>query len=840
MAGDLSYAVRSLSRSPGFTIAAILTLSIGIGATTAIYSVVETILLRPLPFAGGDRLVELVEWAPHPIPGRPPLRSGLTYTEFLEWRTRSKTLREAAATITMAQRMVKTPDGAAGLWGAAISSNALEMLGVRAMLGRIIGPQDDASPDVVVLSHDVWRLHYHSNPDIVGTVLEFRAGALLAPIPPRMLTVIGVMPSDFQFPSGALDFFTPFVLDPSKPPPRVDVIATLAEGVSLQGAGEDAALMGHTLRPPWPAASTPPSGPRFEIRSLKEQAVAPLRPALRVLFAAVAVVLVIVCANVANLMLARGIARRREVAVRLSVGASRQHIVSQVLAEALVLAAVGGVLGALLGAGGVTLVKQLATVDAPGIFRLMFGTTILPRAHEIHVSGRVLVTALTIASIAAALFAVLPAWHLARTSHLDALGSRGSGSGPAARRLRSALVVGQLVLATVLLVGAGLLAHSFLRLSTFNKGYDPSPVLAFNLLFPDQYSSARKGETIGVLLDRFRARPGVQAAGFARHGLLIGEELYIGRWVPAGRTIAEMRNENIRVRSVSDGFLTAMGVPILAGRDLSPSDNANAARVVVINRLAADRYFGPNPVGQVVEWHLDKSVFQVTVAGVVENVRQESASDELRPEMFVDYRQYMKAEAEVRPAGASRVQNEGAIGFLSFAIRTSGDPAAIIPVVRETIAAVDRNIGVDAIAPMTALEASSVARERLYAVLLSVCGAVAAILAAIGIYGVIAYAVMARTKEIGLRMALGAQRPQVLRLVMRQGLGLSAIGVALGIVVAAAAARYLQSMLFGIDALDPMTFAAVAIGFTGVSLLASYVPARRATEVEPVVALRYE
>jgi putative ABC transport system permease protein len=840
MMREIRYAVRSLLRTPGFTVAAVLTLAIGIGATTAIYSVVETILLRPLPFPGGDRLVELVEWAPHPIAGRPPLRRGLTYTEFLEWRAQSKTLSDAAATIGMSQRMVTTPDGAAGLWGAAISSNALEMLQTRAMLGRIIGPQDETNSDVVVLSNDVWRLHYHSDPDIVGKILEFRTGALLAPIPPRLLTVIGVMPPDFQFPSGALDFFTPFVVDPAKQPPRVDMIATLAEGVSLQAAGEDASLMGNAIRPAWPAAATPLSGPRFEIRSLKEQAVAPLRPALRVLLGAVAVVLLIVCANVANLMLARGASRQREIAVRLAVGASRAQIIRHVLAESVVLAIAGGALGALIGAAGVTLVKELATVDAPGIFRLMFGTTILPRAHEVGLSWRLLAIAFGISAIASATFGILPAWHLSRTNHLQAFAARGSAASRGASRLRAALVVGQLVLATTLLVGAGLLATSFVRLSTFDKGYDPSRVLAFNLLFPDRYSSARKGETIEALLNRFRGNPGVQAAGFARHGLLIGEELYIGRWVPPGRTLDEMRDARIRVRSVSDGFLTAMGVPVLDGRDLSPADNAAAPPVIVVNRAMASRYLSGNPVGQLVEWHLDKAVFQVTVAGVVEDVRQRTATEELRPEIFVDYRQYMHAEATVRPGNAERVQNEGAIGFLSFAVRTGGDPAALVPVVRQTVASLDPNIGIDAIAPMSDLEASAVARERFYAVILGVFASVAASLAAIGVYGVLAYAVAQRRQEIGVRMALGAQRSQVLRLILRRGLTLAAVGVALGVVTAAGAARYLQSMLFGIEALDPMTFAAVALGFTAIALLASYFPARRATRVDPVVALRCE
>jgi putative ABC transport system permease protein len=281
-------------------------------------------------------------------------------------------------------------------------------------------------------------------------------------------------------------------------------------------------------------------------------------------------------------------------------------------------------------------------------------------------------------------------------------------------------------------------------------------------------------------------------------------------------------------------------VPLLQGRDLSPGDNASAPRVIVINRSAAARYFTGNPVGQIVDWHLGKSVFQVTVVGVAEDVRQEAATDKLVPEIFVDYRQYMKAEAEVSPDLAARRQNEAAIGFLSFAVRTTGEPAAMIPAVREAINAVDANIGVDVIAPMTDLESSSTARERFYAVMLGTFASVAAILAAIGIYGVLAYSVAQRTREIGVRMALGARRAQVIALVLRRGLTLTITGVVIGLVAAAASARYLQSMLFGVEPLDPITFAQVAIAFSIVSAIASYLPARRATAVDPVVALRHD
>lgn len=835
---DVAYAVRSLARSRGFTIAAVLTLAVGIGAATAIYSVVDTILLRPLPFPDSDRLVRLIE--NYAIPNRQQMfQRGITHREFLDWRETTRTLVDATALVGMAQRMVKTPDGSAGLWGAMAAANLFELLQVRAMLGRTLVAGDEANPDIVVLSYDTWQRHYHSDPAIVGKALEFRTGALLAPIPPRLLTVVGVLPAGFEFPTESLDFYTPIALDPSKRSPQVTMIARLAPGVSLQAAVEEATTMGNAIRPPWPANVMPLTGPRFEIQNLKERAVATLRPALRLLLAAVVVVLVIVCANVANLLLARGTVMRRDIAVRLAIGASRADILRQVLIESLVLAIGGGMLGALLGAGGVTLVKQLATVDAPGVFRLMFGSTILPRANEVGVSFNLIAIALTISAITSVVFGILPALRLSRTNHLQAMGSRGGGAAHSDARVRGALVVGQLVLATVLLVGAGLLVNSFMRLSTFNKGYDPSNVLAVNLLFPDQYSTARKAETIETLLTRFRASPNVQAAGFARHGLLIGEELTIGNFVPPGRSLEDMKADRFRVRAVSDGFLSAMGVPLLEGRDLSPADSATAPPMIAMNRSAAQRLFGASSAaGQIVDWHVGKNQAQMTVAGVFADLRQESATDTLVPEIFVDYRQWLHLQ-DLWGDPPQR-QNEWVIGFLSFALRTVGDPSSAVPTVREVISGVDANIGIDAIVPMTRLEASSFARERFYAVVLGVFAGVAGLLAAVGIYGVLSYAVVQRTNEIGVRMALGARRGQVLSLMMRKGLMLAAVGVLLGLAGAAAGARSLQAMLFGIAPLDAATFATVVIAFALVAAAASYLPARRATKVDPVVALRAE
>ena len=430
-----------------------------------------------------------------------------------------------------------------------------------------------------------------------------------------------------------------------------------------------------------PPNKMPPSGPRFEYQSLKERLVAPLRPALRVILAAVAVLLLIVCANAANLLLARGTSRRREIAVRLAVGASRVQVFRQVLLECARPRRRPAACSARCSApAGVILVRQLATVDAPGIFRLMFGANILPRANEVSVDWRLFGIAFAIAAVTAFTFGLLPALQLSRANHLRSMGSRGGGTSRGESRLRSALTLAQLTMATVLLTGAALLTHSFIKLSTFNKGYDPANVLAFNLLFPDTYSTARKGETIEALLTRFRSNPGVRAAGFARHGLLIGEELHIGRFVPPGKTWRTSKRWARRTRSVSDGFLTAMGVPILQGAILSPADSGDAPGAIVINRSAARRDFGDaNPIGQSMEWVVGKTRSHMTIVGVVEDVRQEEATDPLVPEIFFDYRQFLRFHDVDRPAG----QNESAIGFLSFALRTTGDPAALIPAVRE-------------------------------------------------------------------------------------------------------------------------------------------------------------
>jgi putative ABC transport system permease protein len=574
---------------------------------------------------------------------------------------------------------------------------------------------------------------------------------------------------------------------------------------------------------------------------LKDQIVQSLRPALRVFLAAVLFVLLIVCANVANLLLARGTARQREIAVRFAVGATRWRVVRQVLAECLVLSIAGGAFGALCAAAGITLVKDLATVEAPGIFRFAFTASLLPRVSEIGINLKMFGAAFGIAALTSLVFGVLPALHLSSVGHLQAMGSRTGGSGPRASRIRAVLVVGQLAMATVLLVGAGLLAHSFVKLSTVENGYDPSNVVTFQLVFPADYSIARKTGAIEGVLSRLRATPAVAAAGFTRAGILIPEEIHLGTFVPHGRTLDEMRVDPTRprLRPVSHGFLSAAGVRLLGGRELAPTDTAEAPLVIVISRLVAQRYFGGNAVGQFADWYVGKApAVRMQVVGVVEDVRNESPAREAFPDIFVDYRQLLALEE--RWGDSPHRQAETTLGFVSFAVRARRDAASIVPAIGQIVRAVDSNAGVDALIPMDRLVASSVAGPRFYAVVLGVFAGIAGVLAAIGVYGVLAYSVVQRTHEIGIRMALGAQRRQVLMLVLGQGAGLAAVGIACGLGGAVAASRLLQGMLFGITPLDPTTFAAVSLAFAIVAMAASYLPARRATTVDPMVALRTE
>ena len=850
---DVSYALRSLRKNRAFTVAAVLTLSIGIGATTAIFSVVDTVLLRPLPFAGSDRIVAVTE------PERPRALPGINYQEYLEWRSRTTAFASMSANTLNPQVIMATREGTARLTACVISTSYFEVLGVGAAIGRVIGATDDANPDVMVLSHGAWRRYFKSNPDAVGSVVELRGNLGTGPSnlgakpgeAGRLLTVVGVLPEEYDTLGLVFDFYLPFAPGMYGRSPGVSVSARLRDGVTLAAAEEEANIIGNAVRAPRPADAPALTMPRFRVSSVKDDLVEPIRPALRIFLVAVAVVLLIVCANVANLLMARGTARAREVAVRLAIGASRQRIMRQIMTECLVLAGIGGALGAALGAAGVGLIKQLATINAQGVFRIVFGGNLLPRLQEVAVDGGVLLTALALSVIASVLFGVLPAWQLSRVSQLQALGTRAGGASRRDTRARTALVVSQLVLATVLLVAAGLLVNSFISLSRVEKGYDPTNVVAFQLVLPAEYATERKAATIKSLLAVLRARPDVEHAGFAYAGILLGLQDTVGTFVPPGRTFEEMQAEDAaskpRLKSLSPGYLESMGVPLLGGRYLDERDGVAGPYTAIINRTVARRFFGDtNPVGASIIWRigqgLDQSLQRVEaplqIVGVVEDIRQGSVARPAYAEVFMDYRQ-VRAIHEQMKFAKGRVE-QIAFGFMSFGIKTRGNPLAVIPSIREVVRSVDSGASIDAIHTMDEMVGYSTARQRFYAVLLGIFAVVAGLLAAIGIYGVLAYAVVQRTQEIGVRMALGAERRQVMALVLRRGVTVAAIGICMGLVAAFAGARYMQSMLFGVEPRDPSTFAGVAVMFAAIALIASYLPARRATKVDPIVALRVE
>ena len=851
---DLRYGVRSLARNGGFTLAAVITLGLGIGVTTAVFSIVNTVLLQPLPYRDSNRLVRIVERAaPRTAEAALLRRTSMGWSEMVEWRARSTTLADLAYTISPPITLMPTPEGSARLSGTLVSSNVFSILGAQALLGRTLDTRDEATgSNTVVISAGAWQRYFQGDPGIVGRTVRLKTqGPEAGFLDGTPLTIVGVMPREFDFPVPYCDYWAP-ITDASRVrswPGSGSVIARLRDGVSAAAATDEANVIGEALRP------KPSSGPlsqplprgtrRFDVEPIKEQAIAASRAALTTLALAVGVVLLIVCANVATLLLARGTARHREIAVRLAIGASRSRIARQLLTESAILCAIGGGVGVLLAIGGVQVLRSLASPNAQGPFLISFRGTMIPRLHEVVVDGRMLAIAIGLSAFTALVISVLPVLRLSRIDHVQAIGVRGaSGDASGARsdtRLRNLLVAGQLATATVLLVGAGLLVNSFSRLARVDPGWNASGLLTFYLVIPQEYTTPRKAMLIEELLGELRGMPGVQGAGFTYAGPLLGLIDHFGVFVPPGRAPEEMRGipDAPQIRSVSHDFLPTMGVRLLAGRWLGPRDDGGAPPVLVVNRSLSKRFFGSDdPVGQLV--HLDgrMDLPPQQVVGVVDDMRQARLDQEPAPQFFVDYRQVLAlTQARRMPVPA---QERLAFGFLSFVVRTDGEPAQLMTPVRSLIGRVDSNVGIDAMLPMEQLVASSLTRHRFYTAIMGAFAAIAVLLSAVGIYGGLAYAVGQRTREFGVRMALGARSRDVLATVLRQGLLLTGIGIGIGLFGAIALTRYLEGMLYDVQPLDPTTYGSVVALFTAVTSIASYLPARRATRIDPMTALRCE
>ena len=822
---DLGYAGRSFARAPGFTVIAVLTLGLGIGANTAIFSVVNAVLLKPLPYKDSERIVRLVMNAPaSESPTKRPLRTslGLTIAEIREVKARVRTLSHVGSAGPIL-RGLSGKEEAARLQGSRVSTAVFDMLDARPMLGRVFGADDEApgAEPVIVLGYGAWRRFFQGTPDIVGTAVTM--DSVLGRRAQYRYTVVGVMPQGFEYPDPRTQFWLPFQETSSAGSEalRGPLVARLADGVSIQVATTEIESVLRELRQQAPVT-------RYELVRERSELVEPVKPALLVLTAAVGFVLLIACVNVANLLLARTAARQREMAIRVAIGAGRGRLIRQMMTESTLLAVLGGLAGTALAFGGIQLLRRLAAtvsrIDLPP--GLAF-----PRLEEVGIDMYVLAFTTATCLLTGLLFGLAPALV---QSHFDPVrGLRGDSSTALGSKLvrrpelRNLLVVAEVGLAMILLVGGGLLIHSFVKLSTINPGYNPENVLTFQISLPmARYSDARLKVFAEDVVARLQSVPGVQAAAYANQLPMVNLSDTAGGLWTAPDPMRPPSPVGPDARFVSRDYLRVFGVRVVAGRGFTENDREGQPRALLVNQALVNRDFaGESPIGRRV--FVGRDVAPWEIVGVVDDVRQFGLDREPEPQFFVDVRQW---------AGTGPLFPVGAY----YAVRTNADPASMIANVRGIVRGLDDQAALFNIAPMNEVVASTIARPRMYAVLLGIFAAVGVALALIGLYGVMAYSVTQRTREIGIRMSLGAQRSDVLGLVLRQSMVLTAIGVGVGLAGAAAVSRYLEGMLFGLTPLDSSTFLAVSVMFVSIAALASYVPARRAANIDPLLALRWE
>jgi putative ABC transport system permease protein len=799
---DLRYGMRMLAKNPGFTLLGILTIALGVGANTVIFSVVNAVLLRPLPFPESERLVRLNE--SHNSPDFPT--ANLTHATFLDLAGNSETLENIAAARFWSENLAEggEPEQVSSML---VSADFFAALRVVPALGRTFLPEEDqpGRDRVVILSDGLWRRRYGADLSLVGRTIKVSGVE-------RM--VIGVLPRSFQssflFP-GRYELFVPLVPGRLRENRRSHLLATIARlkpGATIEQAQSELSRFAAQID-----VLNPGVDPDLGIRAtgLHERLVAPSKRALYVLIGAVACVLLIACANVANLLLARAAMREKEMAIRLSLGASRLRVVRQVMTESALLALVGGATGLLLAVWGVDSISALQLRD-------------LPRLDEVNLDGRVLGFTLLISLLSGFVFGMAPALRLPKLSLNDVLkeGSRGS-AGPARQWMREGLVVSEVALALVLLIGAGLLISSFWRLQEVDRGLDPSNVVTLNVTLPGSRYGKGEQQTafLKQALERISGLPGARSAGVVSSLPFTGGAAT--DFAIEGRPPFEPSKEPIAdIRSVDPGYFRVMGIPLRAGREFTDRDAAGAPQVMIINEFMARQHWpDEDPVGKRVTMLDWGPPLTGEIVGVVGDVKANALDVEARSMIYWPYPQFPQV-------------------FNNFVIRTGGDPSNIVGAVKSQIWSVDPELPIARIATMEQLIADSIAPRRFNMLLLGIFAAVALCLAAVGIYGVISYAVSMRTQEIGIRMALGAGRGSVLGLVVRQGMTPALVGLALGLVAAFALTRVMTSLLFEVSATNPLVFGLTSAVLGGVALAACWIPAWRAARVDPMVALRYE
>jgi putative ABC transport system permease protein len=803
---DVRYGLRMLRKSPGFTAVALLTLALGIGANTSIFSVVYGVLLRPLPYQDSDRVIVLNETNP---------KVGVvsvSYPNFLDWRSSNHAFSRMTAVASVSYNLagVNQPEN---ISGEAVSPDFLSMLGVHPVLGRDFDPSEEkaGTAPVVLLSYQLWQSHLGGDRDVLGHTINLDGHGF---------SIIGVLPVDFRS-IDKTDVIVPMGVwltgndEASERSDRGDLrlVGRLASGISFTEARAEMDAIAARLAVAYPLANA--QGGAL-LRPIREVFVGDIQPAILVLFGAVMFVLLIACANVANLFLMRGASRTREIALRIALGATRARIVRQMLAESLVLAFFGGVLGVAASIAGIRGMAQLMPMDAQ-------------MGAAVNLNGAVLLFAAAAVVLSSLMFGLVPALQLTKPEMQSDLkeGGRSVSAGVGQNRLRGFLAVGEIAVALILLVGAGLMVKSLYRLMSVDPGFKTDRILTMEMdLRTAQYS--KKPAILNFweqVLDRVRVLPGVERAALGTHVPLTdshGRSDITIEGMPLPKPGSFPHPDE---HAVSPGYLKTLGVPLLRGREFSDTDTENAPLVGMVNAMIAKQFF-PNQdaLGKRFMFgrpSADRPPKWITIVGVTTDTKLYGLANPARLEVYLPFRQSVS-------------------GDMDLVVKSAADPAALTSAIRYAVASIDKDQPIFAIATMQQLVKDSVSTRRVTLILLGIFSALALVLAAIGIYGVISYSVAQRTHEIGIRMALGADGGGVLRMILAQGAKIAGAGVIIGLVASLGLTRLMAQLLFSVSAADPLTFAAVAIVLVGVAMLACYIPARRALRVDPIIALRYE
>ena len=794
---DLRYGARSLLKNPGFTVVAVITLGLGIGANTAIFSVVNAALLKGLPY-DATRLVAVEAFNPQ----KETRAHGASPADFWDWQEQSKTF-EQLTLYSGGGIGLKESERVEMISGARVAVNFFATFGVQPMLGRAFVNEEGLlnGPPAIILSHRLWQQRYGGDPQIVGRRLNTRDGA--TPV------VVGVMPPDFKFPSYA-EVWTPLTRDSGEMTSRVSsycqAVGRIKQGETIESAQAEMKTIAARLATSYPKQN---QGRTVQLTDWRDSLSRDSRKALLVLMGAVGFVLMIGCANLANLMLARAATRSREMAIRLALGATRAKVLRQLLTESLLLSLLGGALGLLLAVSGVAAVTALLP-------KLNFTFQSLSELRdEIRVDRVALLFTLAVSILTGFIFGLAPGWQAAKVDVNDSLKEGGRSVGAAHQRARQGLVIAEIAMALALLVGAGLLINSFARLLRVDPGYDPQRLMTMSLSHSaeDKYAFSKQ------VMERIAATPGVTSVAlmsFPTPGGLNFQFNREGNPLPDGDVM-------VAYSAISPAYYRTLKTPLLAGREFDDRDLPNTPQVAIINKTMAQQYFaGENPIGQkIVIAYMGQRVTG-EIVGVGGDIKQEEPSKPTKPEILVPFAQlpWFSGTLLVRSADP--------------------DPLTVKNAVQQAIWSVNPEVAESKGEPLTTTLGGQVAEPRLYAVLLGVFAFIALVLATVGIYSIIAYSVAQRTQEIGVRLALGAQTGAILKLVVGQGMKLVASGVALGLAASFSLTRLMSNMLFGVSAVDPMTFCAITLLLTFVGLLACWIPARKAMRLDPMIALRYE